>query len=180
MRLTRGLRCSIYDTIALEAEMKIKSSICILPFLFLLTFVNIVYANEEPYIEIFSPQVIVKGIRQISVRFSEQMVPFGDPRGFIEPFDINCHEKGTGRWADGKNWVYDFERDLPAGVSCEFNVKPELKTLSGKEVTGQRKFIFSTGGPAIKLSVPYQGSHIDEEQIFILELDAEPIEESVL
>ncbi len=54
-----------------------------------------VFAGEGPHVEIFSPQGTVKGVRQVSVRFSEQMVPFGDPRGLIEPFDIFC-SVGTG------------------------------------------------------------------------------------
>ena len=91
-----------------------------------------VYAEGGPQVEAFSPQGIVKTVRQVSVRFSEQMVPFGDPQGLTEPFDIDCSEKGSSRWADGKNWVFDFERDLPAGIRCEFRLKPKLKTLSGK------------------------------------------------
>jgi hypothetical protein len=139
------------------------------------------YAEEGGYVEMFSPQGTVKGVRQVSVRFSEQIVPFGDPRGLIEPFDITCPEKGASRWADGKNWVLDFEKDLPAGIRCEFKLKPGLKSLSGKEITGQKVFSFSTGGPAIKSSTPYQGStYLDEEQIFVLTLDAEPDEPSII
>ena len=139
------------------------------------------YAEEGARVEVFSPQGTVKGLRQVSVRFSEQMVPLGDPRGIIEPFDMDCPEKGTGRWADGKNWVYDFEKDLPAGIRCEFRLKPGLKTLSGKEITGQKIFSFSTGGPSIKVSFPPEGSNwIDEEQIFIITLDTEPDEGSVI
>ena len=103
------------------------------------------YADEGPHVEMFSPQGTVKGVRQVSVRFSEQMVPFGDPRGLIEPFDIDCPEKGTSRWADGKNWIYDFERNLPAGVRCEFRLKPGLKALSGNEIGGQQRFLFLDG-----------------------------------
>src|SRR4030067_3646076 len=143
--------------------------------------IPMVYAGEEPQVEFFSPQGTVKTVRQVSVRFSEQMVPFGDPRGLIEPFDIVCSEKGTSRWADGKNWVFDFEKDLPAGIRCEFKLKDKLKPLSGKEIVGQRVFSFSTGGPAVNSSTPYQGStYLDEEQIFVLTLDAEPDEASVI
>ncbi len=60
-------------------------------FLFFL-FSPIVYAEEGPRVEMFSPQGTVKGARQVSVRFSEQMVPLGDPRGLIDPFDIDCPE----------------------------------------------------------------------------------------
>lgn len=138
------------------------------------------FAEKAAQIDMFSPQGRVKDVRQVSVRFSEQMVPFGDLR-LAEPFDIKCPAKGKGRWVDGKNWVYDFEKDLPAGISCEFILKPDLRTLSGKQITGVKQFSFSTGGPAIKESVPYEGSeYIDEDQAFILMLDAEPSEESVL
>jgi hypothetical protein len=92
------------------------------------------YAQEGPQVEFFSPQGTVKTVRQVTARFSEQMVPFGDPRGLIEPFEIACPEKGTSRWGDGKNRVFDFDKDLPAGIRCEFRSKPGLKTLSGKEV----------------------------------------------
>jgi uncharacterized protein YfaS (alpha-2-macroglobulin family) len=139
------------------------------------------YGEEGPQVEKFTPQGTVKGTRQVRAQFSDQMVPFGDPRGLIEPFDIQCPEKGVARWADGKNWVYDFESDLPAGIRCQFTLKPGLKTLAGKEMIGGKTFAFSTGGPAIKASIPVQGAEsIDEEQIFILTVDADPIRESVL
>jgi len=164
----------------MEGIMKFKQIGLFLLFCFFV--VSSTYAEEGPSVEIFSPQGTVKGVRQVSVRFSEQMVPFGDPQGLIEPFDIICPEKGTSRWADGKNWIFDFEKDLPAGIRCEFRLKPELKTLSGKEIAGQRVFSFSTGGPSImKPSYPPEGhQNIDEEQIFVLTLDAEPDEASVL
>jgi len=137
--------------------------------------------GADPSVEFFSPQGEVRNVRQVNVRFSEQMVPFGDPR-IVEPFEIACPEKGKGRWADGKNWVFDFERDLPAGVVCEFTLKSDLKTLSGVSVGGNRKFTFTTGGPAIRRSNPYEGGggSIDEEQVFILALDAEAKESTVL
>jgi len=133
----------------------------------------------DPTVDFFSPQGEVKTVRQVTARFSEQMVPFGDPR-LVDPFEIRCPEKGRGRWADSKNWIYDFDRDLPAGVICEFMLKSDLRTLTANKITGQQKFSFSTGGPAIIRSNPYQGSRIDEEQAFILALDTEPKEDSVL
>jgi len=74
-------------------------------------------------VEAFSPQGEVKGVRQVAARFTAQIVPFGDPR-LVEPFDVSCPENGTGRWADGRNWVYDFARDLPAGVVCSSASNP--------------------------------------------------------
>lgn len=167
--------------------MKIKSisAAFVAVFLFSTTFLigqKTAPGDQKPaQIEMFSPQKTVKQIRQVRARFSEAMVPLGDPREVVAPFEINCPEKGTARWADGRNWIYDFERDLPAGTRCEFKLKDGLKTLVGNFVTGQNAFSFSTGGPSILESDPYQGSeYVDEEQIFILTLDAAATEASVL
>jgi uncharacterized protein YfaS (alpha-2-macroglobulin family) len=123
-------------------------------------------------VESFSPQGTVKGVRQVQARFTDQIVPFGDLR-LADPFAVNCPEKGTGRWVDGRNWSYDFERDLPAGVQCRFVLKSDLKDLSGKAVGGEQSYLFSTGGPAIVEAIPYEGQwNTDENQIFILGLDA--------
>ncbi len=151
----------------------------ILALLFLLPVPAKVLAADPPAVEFFSPQGKVKGVRQVTARFSDQMVTFGEP-GTASPFDIQCPEKGQGRWADGKNWVFDFEKDLPAGVKCEFRTRPALTTLAGQALREQ-SFTFSTGGPAIRLSFPREGNEsIDEEQIFILVLDAEVTKQTLL
>jgi hypothetical protein len=139
-------------------------------------------AAPRPAIELFSPQGFVKGVRQVSVRFSEPMVPFGNPRDLAEPFKIDCPAKGTARWADGRNWEFDFDKDLPAGVSCEFKAKGGLRSLAGEKLKGEAKFSFHTGGPSILRSDPYEGewSKASEDQIFILRLDAQAKEGSVL
>ncbi|MGA3281390.1 MAG: MG2 domain-containing protein [Smithella sp.] len=139
-----------------------------------------VFAQEGAQIEMFSPQGVVKDVRQVSVRFSDQMIPFGDPRSLSDPFEINCSEKSTSRWADGKNWIVDFDKDIPAGIKCEFRLKNEVKTLAGKEIGGQKKFSFNTGGPSTRRgSIPFEGNDIDEEQIFILLLDCVPDIDSI-
>ncbi len=129
-------------------------------------------------VELFSPQGDVKGVRQVSARFSDTMVAFGDPL-LAEPFEIECPQTGTARWADQKNWVFDFERDLPAGVRCSFKVKPQLKTNSGEPVE-PAVFSFTTGGPAVIEYLPYRYELADEEQIFVLGLDATAQLDSVI
>lgn len=130
-------------------------------------------------VDSFSPQGTVKGVRQVRVHFSEQIVAFGDMH-LPDPFEPTCTEKGTGRWVDGKNWSYDFERDLPAGVNCSFSLKPDLKDLTGNAVQAERAYTFSTDGPAIIESVPYEGStYVDENQIFLLGLDASADQQSI-
>jgi uncharacterized protein YfaS (alpha-2-macroglobulin family) len=130
-------------------------------------------------VDSFSPEGIVKGVRQARVHFNQQMVSFGDPRAPI-PFDVSCSAKGTGRWADGKNWIYDFDSDLPAGEKCTFAARPGVKSLDGGEWTGKREFSFSTGGPSIIQQIPYEGSQIQEDQIFVLTLDAEADRNSII
>ncbi|MBF0518320.1 MAG: alpha-2-macroglobulin [Nitrospirae bacterium] len=139
----------------------------------------IAHTVESAQVEVFTPEGTVKNVRQVAVRFSEQIVPFGNP--FLKnPFDTNCTDNATGRWIDGKNWSYDFAADLPAGVVCNFKLKDDLKTLSGKAITGKREFSFSTGGPAVIRQEPYEGAIIEEEQAFAFTLDAAADEKSVL
>src|SRR5882724_10297073 len=79
-------------------------------------------ALAETTVESFSPQGTVKGVRQVVARFSDQMVPFGDLE-MARPFTAACLPERNGAWVDGRNWSYDFERDLPAGVNCSFTLK---------------------------------------------------------
>ena len=151
----------------------------------LLTLFALMLVNAVAFaatIESFSPSGEVKGVRQVTARFSATMVPFGDPRE-LAPFAIACSPvdvtAGTGRWVDTRNWVYDFERDLPAGVRCDLKLNAAIKTLKGEAITGTAEFSFGTGGPAIVQSEPYEGSTIAEDQTFLLALDAAATRESI-
>src|SRR5262245_16245247 len=81
-------------------------------------------------IESFSPRGVAKNVRQVAARFSEPIVPLGDPRSLRDPFAIECSAKGRARWADGRTWIYTFDENLPAGVRCVFTVRTELRTLA--------------------------------------------------
>ena len=129
----------------------------------------------------FSPQGTVKQVRQVTARFSEPMVPLGDPRDTTAPFEIDCPAHGAGRWIDSRNWSYDFDHDLPAGVRCTFKLRAGLKSLAGNGFSDLRAFNFDTGGPSIVDQRPWSDSNnIDEEQAFVLILDAEPDPASIL
>jgi len=133
------------------------------------------FAATAPMVTKFSPRGTVKQIRQVTVRFSQPMVPLGDPRATVTPFDIDCAPKGSARWIDSFNWSYDFASDLPAGMRCTFTLRKGLTTLSGQKVAGAPPFRFDTGGPSILESRPWSDSdHIDEQQAFVLILDTEP------
>ena len=117
-----------------------------------LSLVAAVAAQDAAKVESFSPQGQIKDVRQVVARFSQPMVSFGDPRSEA-PFDVTCAGIGRGRWADARNWLYDFEHDLPAGIECSFKTKAGLKTFAGVEVAAQT-FRFSTGGPSIRGAWP--------------------------
>jgi hypothetical protein len=131
-------------------------------------------------VESFSPQGTVKGVRQVTARFSAPMVALGDPR-MPPPFDLDCEQPGTGRWADPRTWVLDFDRDLPAGIRCRFTLKPELRSPEGHQPAAVQTFMFDTGGPVVLASLPEDGSiRIDERQVFLIAPDAPVDRESLL
>ena len=124
---------------------------------------------------VFSPQGEIKGVRQVRAQFSEPMIPFGDPRaGETSPFIWSCSgpsPQAQARWADPKNWILDFSRDLVAGVSCRFELRADAKTLQGAALGGARVFEFTTGAPAIDAIQPYPDTRIAEDQAFIIKFD---------
>ena len=132
---------------------------------------------QEARVDVFSPQGEARGVRQVAVRFSAPMVTLGDPR-LPDPVAVRCdgdpeRTRGHGRWADQKNWVYDFASDLPAGQRCTFTLVADLKSVAGTAVGGRREWSFHTGGPAVLTSLPRDGDEsIDDEQAFVLALDA--------
>ncbi|CAI8871760.1 alpha-2-macroglobulin family protein [Methylococcus capsulatus] len=130
-------------------------------------------------LELFSPEGTAKDVRQVTARFSEPMVAFGDPR-LADPFTVDCPVRGRGRWAEPRTWVYDFEADLPAGLACRFRPKAQLKALSGVPVDLAREYRFDTGGPVVMGSYPSEGSeNVDENQVFLLAAAAPATPESV-
>jgi hypothetical protein len=54
-------------------------------------------------VQSFTPEGYMRGVRQVQVRFAQDMVALGDPR-LPDPFLIDCEAPGHGRWADTRNW----------------------------------------------------------------------------
>ena len=84
-------------------------------------------------------------------RFSTAMVALGDPR-LPDPFDIDCASLGQrtfgkGRWADDRNWEFDFDQDLPAGIACRFVARPMLKSAAGARPYRQAALLFQYRRP---------------------------------
>jgi hypothetical protein len=68
-----------------------------------------------------SPTGEVARISQVVVRFDEAAIDFGNAQA-AAPLDLQCSDpkatQGTGRWLNAKQWVFDFESELPPGLSC--------------------------------------------------------------
>ena len=144
----------------------------------------------------FSPQGSVKNISQVVAQFSEALVPMGSSQSQMDPLVAQCSvpvqkvqsrsEKRsdgslayTTRWIDGERWSLDFVEALPSGVLCTFRPNPQFKDLKGAALQ-EAKLSFDTGGPTLIASLPAQDTSADKQQIFLLLLDAEVEEASLL
>ncbi|MDM0077856.1 MG2 domain-containing protein [Variovorax sp. J2P1-59] len=128
-----------------------------------------------------TPQGEVARIRQVVARFDQPAVDFGDPKA-PAPLALSCTDaqaaKGTGRWTGEKQWVFDFENDLPPGVRCTATRVAGFKSPAGTALTGPERYQFNSGGPFIRHWQPSYGK-IDEQQLFMLELNGAATPESV-
>ncbi len=129
-----------------------------------------------------TPQGEVSRVRQVVAKFDQAAVDFGDPKA-PPPLAVSCTDaqagKGTGRWTDAKQWVYDFENDLPPGVRCTVTRIASFKPASGGELTGPERYQFNSGGPFVRNVMPGTYGRIDEQQMFVLELNGAATLESV-
>jgi uncharacterized protein YfaS (alpha-2-macroglobulin family) len=121
-----------------------------------------------------SPQGEVVRVRQVVAKFDDSAVNFGDPKA-AAPLSLSCTDaqatQGSGRWISDRVWAFEFERDLPPGVTCTVYVKPGTKSAKGVELTSAASYQFNSGGPFVQTIRPYPGNRIDEEQFFTLQLN---------
>jgi uncharacterized protein YfaS (alpha-2-macroglobulin family) len=121
-----------------------------------------------------SPQGEVARVRQVVAKFDDSAVNFGDPKA-AAPLSLSCTDaqatQGSGRWISDRVWAFEFERDLPPGVTCTVYVKPGTKSAKGVELTSAASYQFNSGGPFVQTIRPYPGNRIDDEQFFTLQLN---------
>ena len=133
----------------------------------------------------FSPQGEVSQIRQLVVKFDDSAVTFGDPKA-PAPLSLSCDDaqatqatQSTGRWISDREWVLDFENDLPPGVRCSVQLKSSIKSTSGTLLTGASSYRFNSGGPFIQNLLPTTYEQIDEEQYFAMKLNGPATAQSI-
>ncbi|WP_444813113.1 alpha-2-macroglobulin family protein [Variovorax saccharolyticus] len=150
---------------------------------FLLAASAILAAGAAQALQITSltPQGEVSRVRQVVARFDQPAVRFGDPKA-AAPLAVACADaeagRGTGRWTGEKEWVFDFENDLPPGLHCTVTRVAGFQSPAGAALTGPENWRFNSGGPFIRNWQPSYGK-IDEQQIFLLELNGPATPESV-
>ena len=118
-------------------------------------------------------------IDRFTIRFSEPMVPLGDPRA-APPFSVTCPISGTGRWVDPQTFVHEFARPLPGGLTCEIKLRPNLASAKGVKLSGAASYKIDTGGPSARAVLPgtYDGD-IEEDQVFLVATNVQPNRQSV-
>jgi len=119
-----------------------------------------------------TPQGEVARVRQVVARLDAAAVAFGDPKA-AAPVALRCSDAqasaGSGRWTSDRQWVFDFERDLPPGVQCTVTTRPGFTSPQG-DALAAGNWRFHTGGPFVQELRP-SGGRIDEEQFFALRLN---------
>ena len=133
----------------------------------------------------FLPQGEVSQIRQLVVKFDDSAVTFGDPKA-PTPLSLSCNDaqatqstKGRGRWISDREWVLDFENDLPPGVRCSVQLKSSIKSTSGALLTGVSSYKFNSVGPFIQNLLPNAYEQIDEKQYFAMKLNGPATAQSI-
>ena len=130
----------------------------------------------------FSPEGEATQVRQIVVKFDQPAVAAGDASA-AAPVDVTCSLaqpiQGAGHWLNARTWVFDFERELPAGVVCSARLRAGAPGFSAGGLKGAARYEFNTGAPAIQYTQPGEGSSIAEDQIFVLRLSGPASAQSI-
>ncbi|MEO5669780.1 MAG: MG2 domain-containing protein, partial [Ramlibacter sp.] len=141
-----------------------------------------VFSAQAVQITSLTPQGEVARVRQVVAKFDESAVNFGDPKA-PAPLALTCSDaqatRGTSRWTSDREWVFEFENDLPPGVTCSLQLRAGFKTPKGGELAAGAGYKFNTGGPFVQQIQPGTYQRIDEEQFFMLQLNGPATPQSV-
>jgi alpha-2-macroglobulin len=118
-------------------------------------------------------------INRYSLRFSEPMVALGDPRA-PSPAKMKCAIASTGRWVDTQTYVFEFERALPGGITCDIVLRDDLESAGGRAVRGTTSFKIDTGGPTARAVLGGNNDEaIEEGQVFLVATNTPATAQSV-
>src|SRR5437773_11660843 len=90
--------------------------------------------SAGPHVVHFSPEGTIKKIRQVTARFSEPMVPLGDPRPASDVLEMACPEAGAGRVLGSRDSAPRLAPAPPAGLLSGFRPRAAPGTLGAARV----------------------------------------------
>ena len=130
-----------------------------------------------------SPQGTVDEARQVIVRTDQDAVRLGDAQA-AAPVRVRCNPAqaaaGAGRWNSTREWVWQFARPVPAGALCQVQLEKSFKSPGNAGLTGATSYTFEVAGPRVLQSWPDGYATIEEEQVFVLRLNAPATRDSLL
>ncbi len=134
------------------------------------------FGGDSPHVTLATPNIADGSITRFTVRFSDAIVPLGDPRA-ASPLKVDCAIAGSGRWADPQTYVWDFAQPLPGGTACTLATRDGLKSTAGYAVDAGR-FTVDAGGPVARAVLPTYGD-IEEDQVFLVAANMLATRESI-
>ena len=123
------------------------------------------FGGDAPHVTLATPNISDGAITRFTIRFSDPIVPLGDPRA-ASPLKVDCTIGGGGRWADPQTYVWDFATPLPGGARCTLATQEGLKSAAGYTVDPE-SFTVDAGGPVARAVLPTYGD-IEEDQVFLV------------
>ncbi len=137
------------------------------------------FGDSSPQVVLATPGIGNGSIERFTVRFSQPMVPLGDPRA-QGPLDVTCAVAGEGRWVDQQTYVWEFATALPGGTACELKTREGLKSAAGYALGGQQTFKVDAGGPVARAVLPSgNGREVEEDQVFLVAANMTATRESI-
>lgn len=136
------------------------------------------FGDNSPRIVFAQPGIGNGAIERFTVRFSQAMVPLGDPRS-PAPLTTGC--AGQGRWVDQQTWAFEFATPLAGGAQCKFDQAAKLRSVAGYDLAGSASFTVDAGGPVARAVMPdNDGDAIEEDQTFLVAANMAPDRRSVV
>jgi hypothetical protein len=111
-------------------------------------------------VSLISPSGRAQRVSQVTVVFSEPMVPLGamERAAAAVPVELSCAQAGSWRWLDISTLAYLYDEALPPSTRCVVRVTHEARSLAGSTLADAVTAEFETERIALVRSVPSSGT----------------------
>ena len=123
-------------------------------------------------VEHVSPRGTVQQAAQVVVRTQGDAVPLGQPQA-AAPASVQCTPaaQGTGRWNNAREWVWQFAQPVAPGTRCSISTRSGFEAVDGSRFTRPYSATFEVAGPALLQTWPATYEPVDEQQVWVLQLN---------